>query len=207
MTSAPGLARNAGMLRATAFLLAEHGAPVSLAALSAAGEGRLDAAALERAFGGVDGLVRAVFEDYLLPRTGPLLDKLATPGRTLESALAGFAEEGDRDGRLLAPFLQASIEAHGLFGSRRLLGPALAAMHRDAGLPPARHIAAGEAEIAIALLADFALLSGPTRAFLPNESDAAPASGTALRLVIAGAGSALRGLQAERRACARSGSP
>lgn len=198
MTSALGLARNAGMLRAAAFLLAEHGAPASLAALAAAGEGRLDPAVLAGDFGDVDGLVQAVFEDYLVPRSGPLLDLLAVPGRSLEAALAGFADGGDGQGRLLAPFLQASIEARGLFGSRRLLDPVLAAMRREAGLPAGAGTVPGEAELAIALLADFALLSGPTRVFLPGAAATAPSSETALRLVIAGAASALRGLQAAR---------
>jgi hypothetical protein len=198
VTSALGLVRNAGMLRAAAFVLAEHGAPASLAALAAAGEGRLDPAALARDFGDVDGLVRAVFEDYLVPRSAPLLDRLAVPGRSLEAALAGFADGGDGEGRLLAPFLQASIETRGLFGSRRLLQPVLAAIGREAGLPTADGAVPGEVEVAIALLADFALLSGPTRVFLPGEAAAAPSSEAALRLVIAGAAGALRGLRAAR---------
>lgn len=191
MTGPPALARNAGMLRTTAFVLAEHGAPASLADL--AGLCRLDAGRLE--FGTVAGAVAAVFEDYLVPRTGPLLDRLAA-APTVEAALAGFAEDGDGEGRLLAPFLQASIEARGLRGSRALLVPILAAMRRDAGLPPAADARPGETEIVVALLADFALLAGPTRVFLPHEADAPPASGTALRLVVAGASSALRGLRA-----------
>jgi hypothetical protein len=185
------------MLRAAAFLLAEHGAPASLAALAAVGEGRLELAALGREFGDVDRVVQAVFEDYLVPRSGPLLDRLAAPGRSLEAALAGFADGGDGQGRLLAPFLQASIEARGLFGSRRLLGPVLAAIRHEAGLSAGAGIVPGEAEVAIALLADFALLSGPTRVFLPGGPATAPSSETALRLVIAGAATALRGLRAE----------
>jgi hypothetical protein len=190
------MGRNAGMLRASAFLLAEHGAPASLAALAAAGEGRFDAAELAEAFGSPAGLIRAVFEEYLAPRTGPLLDRLAR-APSVEAALAGFAEEGDAGGRLLAPFLQASIEARGLFGERRLLGPTLAAMRRDAGLPPTPRAAPGEAEIAVALLADFALLAGPAQVHLPGGRDGT-ASGTALRLVVGGAAKALRELAAGR---------
>ncbi len=186
------------MLRAAAFLVAEHGAPASLASLASAAEGRLEAGSLAREFGDVAGLVHAVFEDYLVPRTAPLLDRLEAPGCSLEAALGGFADGGDGQGRLLAPFLQASIEARGLFGSRRLLQPVVAAIRREAGLPAALGLVPGEAEVAIALLADFALLSGPTRVFLPGEAAAAPRSETALRLVIAGATSALRGVRAKR---------
>jgi hypothetical protein len=199
MTAGTVVESRHSVLLTAAFLLAEHGIPASLQAL-AASDPRLAASDLMDRFGDVDNLVSAIFAELLTPGTAAMRQRLDTPSTTVSDALAPFAQgHGDR-GMLVTPFLQATLEGHGVRGgaaSPPLLEPLLRALRRESELPSPDELPlrTGEAEIVVAMLADLAVLAGPSQALsLPAGSQRT--SALSFRMLLAGATTALRSLHA-----------